>query len=364
VQLFVTLERENYISYKLYLLHLKGNQVLAVNWLDIVNFFRPGFDWIQVEVSSQCNAACVYCPRTVYRDQWASRLLSLKTFEKLTPIFSRTRLVYLQGWGEPFLHPDFFAMADLARKAGCRVGVTTNGALLDRDRLIRIVEAELDVVAFSLAGTDEAQDAVRRGTHLKQVLEAIHGLQEEKARRGAQKPQINLAYMLLRSGLGSISPLPPLLKSLGVRQAVISTLDFVAAQDLERETLRPQSQEEYREIISRLQEVVQAGAAGGQEIQYHLRPPGEKGGGCRENVSRALVVAADGRVAPCVYSNLPVSGVTYLSQGRELPYRSLSFGNIKDTPLTDIWRDPEYSRFRASFQKGAPAAPCRRCDKR
>lgn len=334
-----------------------------MNWLDFFHLVRPGFDWVQVEVTSHCNAACLYCPHTVYRSNWASRHLALQTFKKLTQDFPKTRMVYLQGWGEPFLNPDFFTMATLAREAGCRVGVTTNGMLLDRGTIIRIVESELDVVAFSLAGVDETQDAVRQGTRLKQVMEAINRLQEEKERRGRHKPQINLAYMLLRSGLGSLPRLPLLLKSLGVRQVVISTLDFVAAREMEAETLKPESREEYREIISRLQEVVQAGAVGGLEIQYHLRPPGRKGRVCRENVSRALVVGAGGRVAPCAYANLPVEEVTYLAQGRECHYRSLSFGNIEETPLAEIWQQSDYARFRGSFQEGRLAVPCQECAK-
>jgi len=335
----------------------------CMNWLDFFNLFRPGFDWIQVEVTSCCNAACRYCPHTAYRDHWADGHLSLETFKKLIPALAHTRMVYLQGWGEPFLNPDFFAMATLAREAGCQVGVTTNGTLLDRETVIRLVEAEFEVVAFSLAGVDETQDEVRQGTRLRQVLAAINRLQEEKEKQGRQKPQINLAYMLLRSGLGYLSRLPRLLKSLEIRQAVISTLDFVAARELEPEALRPQNLPEYREVISRLEDVVQAGTAGGLEIQYHLRPPGQKGGVCRENISRALVVGADGRVAPCVYTNLPVSGVMYVAQGRELPYHPLSFGNIKETPLPDIWRRPAYSKFRGSFHQKSPATPCQHCAK-
>ena len=100
-------------------------------WRWLNPLLRPRLDWIQVEVTSYCNAACVYCPHTVYQGHWASRHLPLTTFAKLLPALARARLVYLQGWGEPLLHPDFFNMVALAKQAGCRVGTTTNGMLLD-----------------------------------------------------------------------------------------------------------------------------------------------------------------------------------------------------------------------------------------
>ena len=50
-------------------------------WLGRI--FAPSLDWIQAEVTSACNAACTYCPRTVYRDAWLDRDLPLETFERL-----------------------------------------------------------------------------------------------------------------------------------------------------------------------------------------------------------------------------------------------------------------------------------------
>jgi len=36
--------------------------------------------------------------------------MSLQTFKKILPFCSTTALLHLQGWGEPFLNPDFFEM--------------------------------------------------------------------------------------------------------------------------------------------------------------------------------------------------------------------------------------------------------------
>jgi MoaA/NifB/PqqE/SkfB family radical SAM enzyme len=93
----------------------------------------PPLDWIQVEVSSYCNASCVYFPHRAFRSNWQNRFLSLQAFRNLVPAFSNTHLFYSQGWGEPFAHSQFFEMSQVAQKAGCRVGTTTNGTLTKKN---------------------------------------------------------------------------------------------------------------------------------------------------------------------------------------------------------------------------------------
>jgi MoaA/NifB/PqqE/SkfB family radical SAM enzyme len=332
---------------------------------ELVSFLRlPKLDWIQVEVSSYCNAACVYCPNAIYRrESWLKRHLPLATFQKLLPAFAKTWLVYLQGWGEPFLNPDFFEMVRLAKKAGCRVATTTNGMLLDAEKINRLVQYGMDVVAFSLAGVDEKNDAVRKGTCLERVLEAIQALNQAKKKLGAAQPAIHIAYMLLRSGLEDVEKLPAFLQGLGISQVVLSTLDFVADSELADEALAPATMLEYDELRSRLNTVAAAGESYGLDIYYQLAAPGQRCQGCTENVLRSLFVSADGSVSPCVFTHVPVSRTSFIAGGVKRPYQSLTFGNIGEQPLEVIWRQKAYAAFRRSFQTGRLVALCRDCPK-
>ncbi len=334
-----------------------------MSWLDLIPWRQPKKDWLQVEVTSWCNAACIYCPRTVYRQRWRSRHLSLATFQKLIPAFASARMIYLQGWGEPFLHPDFFTMAALAKRAGCRVGTTTNGMLLDAHRMRQLVESGLDLVAFSLAGVDEKNDLVRRGTSLKHVLAAIAALGRIKKELGSATPTIHVAYMLLASGLKDLEKLPARLQGLGISQVVVSTLDFVASRELAGEVLSPAEAGDYEEIRTRLQELVQLGKKRGLDIHFQLKEPGNRRQICPENVPRALVVSADGLVSPCVFTNLPVSGVSYCHEDQEYPYQPLFFGDVNERSIGEIWNQKAYESFRHSFAERKLAAPCRRCAK-
>ncbi len=75
-----------------------------------------------MEITSHCNASCNYCPCTVYRDLWPKNHMSIEVFNKIPPAFKNAQIVYLQGWREPFLHPNIFEMIDVAKKPGSTVG--------------------------------------------------------------------------------------------------------------------------------------------------------------------------------------------------------------------------------------------------
>jgi MoaA/NifB/PqqE/SkfB family radical SAM enzyme len=329
----------------------------------IFPFFPPTWDWIQVEVTSDCNAACIYCPRTIYKGCWESRHLPLETFGRLIPSFSETRHVHLQGWGEPFLHPDFFEMAAIAKSAGCRVGTTTNGMLLNREKIERVVESRIDIVAFSLAGTGEENDRIRRGTRLAKVFEAMRTLNEEKQRQRKETPAVHVAYMLLRSGIEKLSGLPDLLRGCGVGDLVISFLDFIPSEPLRSEAIAPASEAEYKDLRSHLEQVKETGRQHHLSVHHPLESMVDRDKGCTENVQRAVCVASDGSVTPCVYVNLQAPGASFMLQGEMRPCERMVFGNIRDKSLRAIWHEKAYSAFRDSFQKGELSALCDGCSK-
>ena len=343
----------------------------------------PRLDWLQVEISTFCNAACVYCPRTLYACRWRNSLMPLALFNRLIPVFRRTRLVYLQGWGEPLTHPDFLTMVHSAKGCGCQVGTTTNGMLLTEDLCHRLVETKLDLIALSLAGIDDSNDRIRRGTTLQQVRAAIAMLNRIKQERGSDTPAVHIAYLLLRSHVSDIETLPHFFASMGVDQAVVSTLDVIADQSLAEEALIPKNQEEYTLLRRRLDAMITTGRGLVLPIHAWLATPapdqGEQGktgiathpypdpagDQCTEHVLHAAVVAADGGVSPCVYTNLRLNGAaSHWVDGRETALASVVMGNIGSQSFAAIWRSRGYRAFRRAHRDSHPPSPCRDCVRR
>jgi MoaA/NifB/PqqE/SkfB family radical SAM enzyme len=312
---------------------------------------HPALDWIQVEVTSHCNAACSYCPHHAYQDGWDNRHMPVETFSTLAPAFGKTNLVFLQGWGEPFLHPDFFKLVGLAKQAGCRVGTNTNGTLLDYGDAEKLVGAGLDVLAFSLAGVRaETNDAVRRGTTLDRVRRAIELVRNLREQHGLDRPRIHIAYMLLRSGLDDLERLPEFLHDLGAEESVVSSLTLPIGPEMQKEA-QLVGAEEYDPFRKKLHDVRERAAGLGVDLHYQIAMPGEPQSACTENIERSVFIGADGRVFPCVFLGIPAR-----------QHRSQSFGDINAASLANIWHGREYSAFRKQLSPDCIACLKRRVD--
>ncbi len=335
-------------------------------WWEHHVLFEPK-QWVQVEVTSRCNAACIYCPRTVYRDAWRNRCLSLNLFERLVPTFHKVGLVYLQGWGEPLLHPRLPAMIQMAKAAGSRVGTTTNGMLLDTPLAEALVDAGLDIIAFSLAGTRATtNDRVRAGTRLDQVLKKMALLDRIKRQRGSATPHIHIAYMALASDLEELAALPALVKAAcNVKQIVVSTLDFAPCQELAGEVLSADTPSRREKMDSSFDDLKATGRAMGIEIHTPGRDTVEMAmqAPCTENIQHAMCISAEGEVSACMLTNIPVAQAHFWVHGRPRAYRRMTFGNVGDTLLPIIWRHPAYVDWRSAHADGQTPDSCTACAK-
>jgi MoaA/NifB/PqqE/SkfB family radical SAM enzyme len=343
------------------------------DWDDLIlimllnNLFKksyPRLDWIQVEVSSYCNADCIYCPHTAYRKNWQNRYLPMEVFERLIPAFAKTKLIYLQGWGEPFLHPDFFAMLQSAKQAGCLVGTTSNATILNDKTIERLVGEGLDVIGLSLAGIDEKNDVIRKGTSIKKTLACIETFQRVKSKHGTDNPRIHIAYMLLAGSLTDLERLPEFLANTGVNQTVISSLSLAVNPAMDDEARLVQVPEDSGQLRRRLLEVKDAAAKRGADIHFRLVAPQSADFRCSENVARAVVVGSDGSISPCVFTCMPVLGENfYYFKGQRQTQQNLSFGNIQTEDLNIIWHHQAYEEFARAHTRGRIPAICRNCYK-
>ncbi len=321
------------------------------------------FDWIQVEVTSACNAACVYCPRTIYRGIWQDRHMTLETFYRLQPLFRYTKLLYLQGWGEPFLNPEIFKMIGLAKSAGCMVGMTSNAMALKEDMMRDIIKEGVDILGLSLAGSDRRNDDIRKGTRITKVLETIDTLRELKSEMKSNNPKINIAYMLLRSGIEELPSLAALLEGRGINQLVISTLDFRAMEDLAGEDLSFLKDEDYWDLQNRLDHIKKLCSNSDVQVHSHIARVGKRKDVCTENILKTMFVSADGTVSPCVYLNVPIEGGNYYSTSGQGEYKRLVFGSLKESTIQELWHREDYRRFRDGFINRRHNDFCLNCPK-
>ena len=84
--------------------------------------------------------------------------------------------------GEPLLHPDFFKIATDIRRRGIRLGILTNGTLIDDACAGSIAELSPVFVQVSLDGSEKVHDAIRGEGSFKRSLSGIDCLKKHGIR--------------------------------------------------------------------------------------------------------------------------------------------------------------------------------------
>jgi MoaA/NifB/PqqE/SkfB family radical SAM enzyme len=314
----------------------------------------PELDYIQLEVSTYCNASCAYCPRTVAGAAWNNLHMTPATLKPLLRHLPNISYIHLQGWGEPLLNPHFFDLIELVKSHGCRCGTTTNGVLLNNKVAEKLITSGIDLVAISMAGAGASHERFRQGAPLSKVLDGIKTLARTKIQLPNTPPAIHIAYMLLRDGIPEIRRLPELLAGLAVAEIVVSTLDHIPHPSLATQTI-PRNTPEWTQLTGQLAEVKQQLAKTGTQLIWNSSPVSATSRTCSERIDRALVIAADGGIHPCVFANLPE-----LATGK----KRKSFGTLQHDGFDKTWWSDNYIHFRNSFGGNALDELCLGCPKR
>lgn len=311
-------------------------------------------DCVQIEVSSCCLSRCSYCPRAIHARTWQGRHMSADVFAALWPVLRKARRAHLQGWGEPLLNPRFFDFQAFAAKAGCATSTTTCGMVMDEQLAARLASCGLDIIAFSLVGTDAASNAARAGAPFERVCANILCLGAAVARQPAEtRPEIHLAYLVLPDRLDALLKLPQLMDELDISCTVLSTMDYIADEAQTVNAWLPER--DSAGLRTLLAEITAKAQRSGRRIHFSLPDQGSRPGDCRENIARTMFVSASGDISPCVYLNVP--------EGRKTE-RTTVFGNCQVKSPWAIWQQPDFLEFRQKMSRNEPDAVCESCPKR
>jgi len=275
--------------------------------------------------------------------------MPLSLFEQLVSSLRQVRFVHLQGWGEPILHPDLFRMIELAKGAGCEVGLTTSGVLLGKGVGERLVESGLDLMAVSIAGAKaETHAHYRVGSELRAILDGVAAVALHRERLRLKRPQIVVLYTMLRSNVHQLPEAVGLVRGVGADKLVATNLDYVGceAQDAARAFSVGEADPLWLEAVQEARRLA-------SEVGLEFRPYPLLAQGdvlvCEAMASPTAVVAADGGLFPCVYLSVPVDPLPRLFHGEHFEIPRRPFGNIRESDLLSLWNGPEYQAFRRSF---------------
>jgi MoaA/NifB/PqqE/SkfB family radical SAM enzyme len=277
-----------------------------------------------LELTNVCNADCVFCPyqfqtrpvHTMSEEIFAKSVAGFVAIGggdiDLTPIV-----------GDALIDPDFLARVRRLRAEPSisRIDLITNGILLDKHGLERVLDSGLTAIGISTAGFEaDMYKRVYRNSSYQRMRSNVLALVKENARRG--RP-IEVSIFLRPD-----RPLDDVFRDADF-QEILSHRPQVGAQRLYSD-------------------------AGGRIIPESL-----------PRVMKLRVI--EPRPTPCAQTYW---GPIVLSDGTVLvcncfasmdARETLGLGNILEKSLIDMWRGEQLRTLRASFGTDALNATCARC---
>lgn len=294
------------------------------------------------ELTYRCPLSCPYCSNPVEMAKKESELdtdVWLDVFDQAAKL--GVLQVHLSG-GEPASRRDLVALVAGARKAGLYTNLITSAIGLTKRRLAELDEAGLDHVQLSLQGTD-AEMADRIGGYkggFARKMQAAEWIVE------AGFP-LTLNAVVHRQNLHQLPEAIEMAVAMKARRMEVAIVQFHGWAMLNRDAMMPTR--EQAEEASRIVVEARARLKGTLVIDYvpadyHSDYPKRCMGGWG---TTGLNITPDGLVLPC-------------HAAQTIP--SLSFDNVRDRSLADIWNNG--AAFNAYRGEDWMQEPCKSCDRR
>jgi MoaA/NifB/PqqE/SkfB family radical SAM enzyme len=278
---------------------------------------------IQIEVTTACQLRCMFCPHTIMAKDWVTTHMSWEAFSSLLPFVRHTKLVHLQGWGEPLLHPRLWDMAAAIRENRGRASVTTNALLLDTSAAREACRVGLELVAISVAGAHaETNDYLRVGSYFERICANIDYLCGLRPR-----PKVHLLMQMMKSNKEELPELVTLAAELGVDEVIAPNLDYIPTEEVD--TLRAFARNARDSYLEITEEATRRGKELGIKVHIYPIEPRDDILMCDADPVHRVWISASGEVAPCPYLALSVRGrIPRLFWGKKEDISPLSFGNV------------------------------------
>jgi radical SAM protein with 4Fe4S-binding SPASM domain len=273
-----------------------------------------------IEPTRRCNLTCPMCPvgnQTATHGQEISFEHFQKIISEVAPFLIH---LTLHNYGESFLHHDIYAMIAHAKAEGIPdVNISTNGHFLDATHLI---DSGLDEIMISLDGiTQEIYAAYRRGGRIEKVIQNIRALVREKIKRQAEKPRVELQFIIMKHNQHQMEEFRLLAKDLAVDRVRFKTFNLqMSGSDVCDTGL---------EFLPIQRELTRYNDDQGRILKTSLQARR-----CKWPWER-VVIQSDGQVVPCCND---FNG-------------SYAMGNVFEQPFHDIWFGAKYNQFRKTMLK-------------
>jgi len=295
-----------------------------------------------VELTHRCPLGCPYCSNPLALERPGAELDG-ETWKR---VFSEAAAlgalhVHLSG-GEPTARRDIAELTGHASGCGLYTNLITSGIGVSEKLMGELVEAGLDHAQLSFQGADKETND--RLGHYAGSWERKRAFAAMVTKAGLP---LTINAVIHRANLSQVAAFVDLAVELGARRLEVAHTQYYGWALANRAALMP-PKKEVDESIAVVEEA-RTRLKGELVIDmvvpdYYARYPKPCAGGWGRI---AINVSPSGKVLPC-------------HAAETIP--GLEFWNVRDHPLSDIWRDnPAFKAFRGTEWM---LEPCRSCERR
>jgi MoaA/NifB/PqqE/SkfB family radical SAM enzyme len=290
------------------------------------------------QTTDACNLACPHCQ---IGQQFKTQSMSPDWLDKLAATLLPDLIeLHPTNLGEPFAWRHFRRLCSLMVEHGVVLDLTTNGTLLDRDRVEWIAPIARDVKVSFDGATAQTFERFRVGAQFEAVCANVRGLVDRLRRVTVRKPVVSLQMTLMRDNFRELPALVRLARDLGVDRVKAYHL-FSFDEATRAQSLMPDTREYDQEILPFT-------LALGEELGIDLQLAEPMGGAAAALISRRCFlpwhetwVDIDGSILVCHSHGGVVAG-------------SLD-------AFAAAWNGPLYTSVRRGLTCGKPIGACDGC---
>lgn len=288
-------------------------------------------------ITKRCNLKCIHCYSDSVDKKYRDELTTSEAKGVIDDLAEFKVPVIIFSGGDPLLRDDIFEVANYAKSKGIRCALSTNGVLIDKYTARVIKDTGFAYVGVSMDGIGEFNDRFRgmEGAY-NMALKGIRNSRDMGVRTG-------LRLTLTKRNLGQLKEMFDLAEREGISRIYISHLVYagrgkrIKSYDL--------SHEETREALDFIFEKTLEFHKKGLEVDiltgnndadgaYLYRKVKEVDDDKAETIYRLLKMRggnSSGTAIGCIDNMGNVHADQFWSH--------YSFGNVKNRPFSEIWRD-------------------------